>query len=149
SGNESSKLAPSGGDRPGLTEGGWQNLGLYLLNQGGAANLDAAEAAFNQSLRLRANYATPRFNLAVLHRMRGQDRLAIDGLFQALAAGQPSPQREVLDWALYYNLRRKPAREREVLERGAKSYPESEEIQRALSLSFLNAKECRDADGAL
>jgi len=149
SGSEPGKLAPSGGDRPGLTEGGWQNLGLYFLNLGGAANLASAEAAFNESLRLRANFATPRFNLALLHRIRGQDQLAIDGLFQALAAGQPSPEREVLDWALYYNLRGKQAAEREVLERGAKLYLTSEDVQRAAALLYFREKACRRGDAAL
>jgi predicted AlkP superfamily phosphohydrolase/phosphomutase/tetratricopeptide (TPR) repeat protein len=149
SGSEPGKLAPSGGDRPGLTELGWQNLGLYFLNLGGASNLASAEAAFNESLRLRANSATPRFNLALLHRIRGQDRLAIDGLFQAIAAGQPSPEREVLDWALFYNLKGKSAEEREILERGAAKYPASEDIQRAAALMYYRTKDCRRGDAVL
>jgi Flp pilus assembly protein TadD len=149
SGGESGKLAPSGGDQPGLTEAAWNNLGLYLSTLGGAANLAAAEAAYKKALELWPKYTSPQFNLAVLHRIRGQEQQAIDGLFQALAAGQASPERAVLDWALYYNVKRKAAEEREVLVRGAKQYPESEEIQRALGLLFFNGKDCRRGDATL
>ena len=36
SGSEPGKLAPTGGDRPGMTEGAWNNLGLYLCATSGA-----------------------------------------------------------------------------------------------------------------
>lgn len=149
SGSESSKLAPSGGDRPGLTELAWNNLGLYLSTLSGAANLAAAEAAYKKALALWPGFISPQVNLAVLHRIRGQERQAIDGLFQALAAGLASPERAVLDWALYYDLKGKAAQEREVLERGAKLYPNSEPIHRALALLFYKGKDCRRGDATL
>ena len=43
----------------------------------------------------------------------------------------------------------KRAEERELLERGAREYPASEEVQRALALFDFNAKDCRGADAAL
>jgi tetratricopeptide (TPR) repeat protein len=149
SGAESAKLAPSGGDRPGLTEGGWNNLGLYLSNLGGAANLAAAVAAFKKSLELWPGFVSPKLNLAVAHRIRGEERQAIDGLFQALAAGQASPERAVLDWALYYDVKGKGVEEREVLERGAELYPDYEPIHRALALLFFKGKDCRRGDATL
>jgi predicted AlkP superfamily phosphohydrolase/phosphomutase/Flp pilus assembly protein TadD len=149
SGAEAGKLAASGGDRPGLTEGAWNNLGLYLSSLGGAANLAAAETAYRKALELWPAYTSPRFNLAVLERIRGHDRSAIDGLFEALAAGHKSPERSLLEWALYYNLKGKAAEEREVLERGARAYPDSEDVQRALALSAFQSRDCRRADAAL
>ena len=52
--------------RPGMTEGGWNNLGLYLREN--TKDLAAAEAAFEKSLALRPDYHSPQFNLAVLYR---------------------------------------------------------------------------------
>ena len=149
SGGEPGKLAASGGDRPGLTEAGWNNLGLYLSAVGGAANLAAAEAAYEKALEVSPGYALGQYNLAALHRIRGDDKAAIDGLFAAFKAGQSNPERAVLDWALYYNVKGKRAEERELLERGAREYPASEEVQRALALFDFNAKDCRGADAAL
>jgi tetratricopeptide (TPR) repeat protein len=149
SGREPDKLAPSGGDRPGLTEGGWNNLGLYLSNLGGAANLAAAVAAFKKSLELWPGFVSPKLNLAVAHRIRGEERQAIDGLFQAIAAGQASPERAVLDWALYYDVKGKGVEEREVLERGAQLYPDYETIHRALALLYFKGKDCRRGDATL
>jgi Type I phosphodiesterase / nucleotide pyrophosphatase/Tetratricopeptide repeat len=149
SGGESPRLAPTGGDRPGLTEVGWNNLGLYLSSLGGEANLAAAEAAFDKALKLWPGFVYPRFNLALLHRNRGDDQRAIDSLFQSLAAGQTSPVEVILDWALYYDAKRKEAREREVLERGARQYPDSEPIVRALGLLYFKEKDCPRADASL
>jgi hypothetical protein len=149
SGGESSRLAPSGGDRPGLTEAGWNNLGLYLSNLGGAANLAAAVAAFRKSLELRPGYVSSRLNLALAHRIRGEEREAIDGLFQAIAAGQASPERTVLDWALYYEVKGKGVESREVLERGAQLYVDDEPIHRALALRYFKGKDCRRGEATL
>jgi Flp pilus assembly protein TadD len=149
SGAGSGNLAPPGGDRPGLTEAAWNNLGLYLSSRGGAANLAAAVAAFQKSLELRPGFASPKLSLAETHRARGEDRDAIDLLFQAVAAGQASPERVVLDWAMDYDLKGKETEARRILERGAHLYPDDEPIHRAQALLFFKGKECRRADEAL
>ncbi|HEY1433941.1 MAG TPA: alkaline phosphatase family protein, partial [Thermoanaerobaculia bacterium] len=59
SGSEPARLAPTGGDRPGLTEGGWNNLGLYFREN--THDLAAAESAFQKALALRPEYASPQF----------------------------------------------------------------------------------------
>lgn len=148
-GGGSARLVPSGSDRPSLTEAGWNNLGLYLTSLGGRDNLAAAEAAFNKALTLWPGFVFPRFNLAMLYRIRGDDQRAIASLFQALAAGQPSPALAVLDWAVYYNAKGSQALEHEVLERGARLYPDSEPIHRAFGLLFFKEKDCRRADATL
>jgi predicted AlkP superfamily phosphohydrolase/phosphomutase/Flp pilus assembly protein TadD len=149
SGAGSEKLAPPGGDRPGLTESGWNNLGLYLSNLGGEANMAAAVAAFQKALELRPGYASPKLNLAEARRARGEQRQAIDLLFEAIAAGQGGPQRVVLDWAMNYDVKGKESEARTVLERGARLYPDDEPIHRALALLFFKGKDCRRADATL
>jgi len=149
SGGGSERLAPSGGDRPGLTEAGWNNLGLYLSTKGGAANLDEAVLAFKKSLELWPGFVSPKLNLALTYRIRGEDREAIDGLFRAIAAGQKSPERTVLDWALYYEVNHKGPEVREVLERGAQLYPQYEAIHRALAMAYFKGKDCQRGDASL
>ena len=149
SGSEPGKLAAPGGERPGLTEGAWNNLGLFLFARGGAANLAAAASAFRKAIELRADYASPKLNLAILDRGAGQDGRAIDGLFAAVAAGQTNPEQTVLDWALVYEVKGKAREEREVLERGAERFSDSEPIHRALGLAYFKQKDCRRADATL
>ena len=149
SGGEPGRLAPSGGDRPGLTEAAWNNLGLYHYAVGGAAHQAAAEEAYRKALALRPDYVTAKINLAVLDRDRGRDSAAIDGLFEALASGPGDSERSVLDWARNYGDKRKPKQALEVLERGGRALPESERIQRALALERYKAGECALADSTL
>ncbi len=143
SGSEPAKLAPSGGERPGLTEGGWNNLGVYLRENG--KDLGSAEKAFRKALELRPGYASPQFNLAVLCRTRGQDREALDWLFQSLAAGHADPEGTVLQWFGEYKDRRKEGPAREVLERGARAYPANEVIGRELGILRFQGKDCPGA----
>ncbi|HMA19062.1 MAG TPA: alkaline phosphatase family protein, partial [Thermoanaerobaculia bacterium] len=70
-GGDSQAVAPAGGDRPGMTEGAYNNLGVYLRETVG--DLKAAEAALQKALELRPGYGSPIFNLAVLYRMKGDD----------------------------------------------------------------------------
>ncbi len=149
SGGGSEALAPPGGDRPGVTESGWNNLGLYLSNRGDAADRDAAVAAFKKSLELRPGFVSAKLSLALTHRVRGEDREAIDGLFGALSAGQASPERTVLDWALYYDENHKAVEARDVLERGAQRYPDNEPVHRALAIHYFQEKDCRRGDATL
>jgi len=142
-GGEPEKLAPAGGDRPGLTEGGWNNLGLYLRET--RKDLPAAEAAFQKALSLRPVYASPQFNLAVLYRERKQDARAIDWLFKSLAAGHADPAGTIRRWSAEYEEDGKPAQSREVLERGVKAYPADEGVARELGIARFRAKDCPGA----
>jgi tetratricopeptide (TPR) repeat protein len=148
SGGEPGKLAPSGGDRPGMTEGAWNNLGLYL-SRNGKPNAAAAEDAYRKALALRPDYASPQFNLAVLYRERGDERAALDWLFRSFAAGHADPQGTILLWASEYAQKSRPLAEREVLERGARQYPDSEPIARQLAVARFRGKDCAGADAAL
>jgi tetratricopeptide (TPR) repeat protein len=142
SGSEPTKLEPTGGERPGLTEGGWNNLGIYLRETG---NYAPAEAAFQKALQLRPVYASPQFNLAVLYRATGQDRKAIDWLFKSLVAGHAEPEVTILRWFGEYDDAKKPAMAREVLERGTRAYPADERIGRELGLMRFKARDCPGA----
>ncbi|HEY1435392.1 MAG TPA: hypothetical protein VGG65_08455, partial [Thermoanaerobaculia bacterium] len=149
SGSDPGRLAPSGGDRPGLTEGAWNNLGLYLSGNAGKVDLAKAEAAFRKSIELRPDYATPMINLAAVYLLRGDDHQAIEWTFRSLAAGRPNPDEVVLDWASRYQARGKRREAREVLERGAREFPGSEVVNRALALDDYSAKRCPSADQVL
>jgi predicted AlkP superfamily phosphohydrolase/phosphomutase len=142
SGSEPTKLAPTGGARPGLTDGGWNNLGVFERE---ARNFPAAEAAFRKALELRPGYASPLYNMAVLYRTRGQDGPAVDWLFRSLAAGHADPEGTVLRWFGEYDEKSKKAQARDVLERGARAYPADERIGRELGLVRFQAKDCEGA----
>ena len=149
SGGESARLAPAGGERPGETEGAWNNLGLYLFNQGGKANLEAAAAAYRRALAVSPGFASAKFNLAVLERSRGNEREAIDWLFRALDGAPAGADAVVVQWARVYAGRGRKAEERAVLERGAEALPDSEPVHRALGVLRFEARDCRGADAAL
>ncbi len=140
SGSEPAKLAPSGGERPGLTEGGWNNLGVYTRET--TKDYRAAEEAFRKALELRPGYPSPQFNMAILEKARGRDTAAIDWLFRSLVAGHADPEGTILRWFGEYDDAGKPARAREVLERGTQAYPADERIARELGLIRFQAKDC-------
>jgi len=146
-GGEPEKLTPAGGDRPGLTEGGWNNLGLYLRET--RKDLAGAESAFQKALALRPTYASPQFNLAILYREKKEDARAIDWLFKSLAAGHADPEGTIQHWAAEYGQDGKAAQAREVLERGAKAYPASEGVARDLGIARFRAKDCPGAIQAI
>jgi tetratricopeptide (TPR) repeat protein len=146
SGGEPEKLAPTGGSRPGLTEGGWNNLGVFYREKG--TDLPAAEAAFQKALSLRPAYASPQFNLAVLYRMRGEDRKAVEWLFRSLEAGHADPEGTTLRWFAEYEEGGKVGPAKEVLERGTARYPSNEAMGRELGLLRL-AKDCEGAAKAV
>ena len=148
SGSEPARLSPSGGDRPGLTESAWNNLGLFYASQGRKDDA-LAEAAYRKAIELDPRYPTPMYNLAVLERRRGQDSQATEWLFRALEAGAPDPDGIVLDWSLQYVQQKRPGEARLVLETGARTFPESEAIQRALALDFYSHRDCGRADRQL
>ena len=72
--SETRPLAASGGDRPGPTEGAWNNLGVYLRDT--RHDFAAAQTAFEKSLALRPDYYSALFNRAVLERERGNTKTA-------------------------------------------------------------------------
>jgi predicted AlkP superfamily phosphohydrolase/phosphomutase/Tfp pilus assembly protein PilF len=143
SGSEPAKLAPIGGDRPGLTEVGWNNLGVYLRDN--TKDLAGAETALQKSIELAPAYATPQFNLALLYRMRGDGPKAIDWLFRSFQAGHAHPEGTILYWYVEYLDRGKTALARQLLERGAQAYPGSEEIAREIGLVRYKSKDCQAA----
>ncbi|HEY1252807.1 MAG TPA: alkaline phosphatase family protein [Thermoanaerobaculia bacterium] len=147
SGGEPEKLTPSGGaaatDRPGVTEGGWNNLGVYLREN--TKDMKGAEAAFEKALALRPDYPSPQFNLAVLYRQRGDDRKAVDWLFRSIAAGHADPEGTIVRWATEYRQKGQKGAALEVLERGRKAYPANELVARELGLLRFQAKDCEGA----
>ncbi|HEY1252808.1 MAG TPA: alkaline phosphatase family protein [Thermoanaerobaculia bacterium] len=143
SGGEPARLAPPGGDRPGPTDKSWHNLGLYLRDT--RKDLRAAEAAFQKALEMQPNSAADRIALAGVYRDRGDDRRAIDWMFQSLEAGHADPEGTILRWYAAYDTEGKHAPAREVLERGGKSYPASEAIAREIGLQRYRARDCRGA----
>jgi tetratricopeptide (TPR) repeat protein len=108
-----------------------------------------AEEAYRKALTLRPDYASPQFNLAVLYRERGDESAALEWLFRSFAAGHADPQGTILLWASDYAQKSQPRPEREVLERGARQYPDSEPIFRQLAVARFRAKDCAGADAAL
>ena len=143
-GGESRPVAPAGGDRPGMTEGGWNNLGVYLREE--AHDLPAAEAALQKALELRPDYASPIFNLAILYRMKAEDPKAQEWLFRSLDAGHAEPERTIADWVGVYENQEKLPAARALLERAVQRYPENEPFARELAL--LKFKRWRDCAGA-
>ncbi|HKD19343.1 MAG TPA: alkaline phosphatase family protein, partial [Thermoanaerobaculia bacterium] len=135
SGSSSASVAvPAGGNTPGMTEGAWDNLGLYLFLQGGDTDLALAEQAYKKSLAASPGFASPKFHLALLYRSRKQDRPAASWLFQALEGAPPKGEEVVFDWARFYEAQGRKVPEQEILERGVKLYPESERLSRALGV---------------
>src|SRR5262249_21602865 len=138
SGSEAKPLAPPGGERPGMTEGAWNNLGLYERDT--LKKTEAAQAAFEQSLKLSPNYHSPMFNLAILFRDRGQDAPARDWLFRSFAAGHAVPERTLQGWVNWYDDNR-PAGAIPLLEESVQRYPNDELLGRALALHRFKRKD--------
>jgi predicted AlkP superfamily phosphohydrolase/phosphomutase/Flp pilus assembly protein TadD len=147
SGSEARPLAASGGDAPGMTEGAWNNLGLFERES--RKDPAAARRAFEKSLALRPDYHSPMFNLAVLYRQQKQFPKAEDWLFRSLAAGHADPEGTIENWSAVYQADREAGAERRLLERAFRQYPGSERIARELGLSRFRARDCPGADAVL
>ncbi|HEY7368571.1 MAG TPA: tetratricopeptide repeat protein, partial [Thermoanaerobaculia bacterium] len=147
SGAEAPALAPSGGDRPDMTEGAWNNLGLYLREE--KRDLAAAEKAFQQALALRPNYHSPMFNLAILYRTRGDDAQAREWLFRSLDAGHAEPERTIALWYEQYRDGKKEPAARALMERAVQRFPSNEAFARELALSRFRGRDCAGALEAL
>jgi tetratricopeptide (TPR) repeat protein len=147
SGSEARPLAAPGGDRPGMTEGAWNNLGVYYRET--AKDFVRAREAFEKSLSLSPGYYSPMFNLAVLARSRGDLRSAEDWLMRSVAALGTDPAPAIGAWAREYEKNGKAAAARSLLERAAKTYPESESVARELAMLRFRSKDCPGAIAAL
>jgi len=145
--SETRPLAPPGGDQPGMTEGAWNNLGVYLRDT--RKEPASARAAFEKSLALRPDYYSALFNIAVLERNQGRTRSAEDWFFRALAAVEADPAPAVLGWSHEYQRGGKVAAARSLVERAAVLYPKNEDIARDLALLLFRGQDCRRAVSTL
>jgi predicted AlkP superfamily phosphohydrolase/phosphomutase len=145
--SEAKPLAPTGGDRPGLTESAWNNLGVYFRDT--KRDFPAAKQAFEKSLALAPGYYSPMFNLAVLARARGDTQTAEDWLMRALAVLHSDPETAVVSWSHEYQKDGKSAAARSLLERAARAYPGDESIARDLALLRYRSHDCAGAVAAL
>ncbi len=143
SGSEAKPLAPTGGDRPGMTEGAWNNLGLYERET--AADLRAAREAFEKSLALRPTYHSPMFNLAILYRTQKDGARARDWLFRSIAAGHADPPGTVLGWVNWYEDKGQSSEAMALLERAAREMPGDEAVARTLGIYRFKRKDCPGA----
>lgn len=135
--------AGRGSNRPGMTEGAWNNLGLYERET--RHDLPEAEKDFRKALEIRPGYHSPLFNLAILFREEKKDAEARDYLFRALAAGHADPSGTILSWAGEYRAARNAAGEIELLRRGRGAYPDDEPIARALADALFQQHDCAGA----
>ena len=140
-------LAPSGGDRPGMTEGAWNNLGVYLRDTRHA--FPAAQTAFEESLALRPDYYSALFNMAVLERARGNTKAAEKWLFRSITALGEDPAPAVLGWARETEKNGNPRAARSVLETARHTYPSNEEISRAFAMRLFRDRNCREGVAVL
>ena len=147
SGAEPQSLAAPGGDRPGMTEGAWNNLGVYLRDT--RKDPAGAREAFERSLALRPRYYSPLFNLAILERSRGNARAAEEWLLRSLAVLKGDPAPAVVGWGREYQRRGRTPAARSLLVRAAGLYPASEEIARELAHLLFRSKDCPGALAAL
>jgi predicted AlkP superfamily phosphohydrolase/phosphomutase/thioredoxin-like negative regulator of GroEL len=146
SGSEVKAVAPTGGDRPGMTEGAWNNLGLYYRET--VHNAAAAKEAFEKSLELSPEYHSPMFNLAILYRSQGDDERARQWLFRSFAAGHAEPERTLATWIEWYDDNR-PQKALPLLEQAVASFPENEAFTRALAIARFKRRDCSGAYAAL
>ena len=140
-------LAPAGGDRPGMTEGAWNNLGVYLRDT--RRDLPAARSAFEKSLGLAPDYYSALFNMAVLERLRGDTKSAISWFFRSVVAAGGDPAPAVLGWARDFEKAGDSRGARALLEKALHSYPANEEIARATALARYRGKDCQAGIDAL
>jgi Flp pilus assembly protein TadD len=130
-----------------MTEGAWNNLGLYLREE--KKDLASAEKAFRQALALRPSYHSPMFNLAILERGRGNHEAARDWLFRSLDAGHAEPERTVATWYEFYREANNERTARALMERAVARFPANEAFSRELALSRFRGRDCAGALEAL
>ena len=97
SGSEPEKLAPSGGERPGLTEGGLEQP--RRLPAGELEGPRRGRSGVPEGTRAAAGVCVaPVQPGGALSEPRRQDSEALDWLFRSLAGGHADPQGTVLQW---------------------------------------------------
>jgi Flp pilus assembly protein TadD len=106
---------------------------------------EAAGRAFETSLRLRPDYYSPMYNLAVLERSQGRVREAREWLFRSLTAVGGDPAPALVSWAHEEERGGRSAEARAVLERGTRAFPASEPIAREYALALFRAHDCSRA----
>jgi len=141
--SETQPLAPAGGDRPGLTEGAWNNLGVYERET--RKNFAAAKQNFEKSLALRPDYYAAMFNLAVLYRSQGDTKKAKEWLLRSLVALKADPAPAVTAWAREYEKQGKTPAARSLLEQAIARYPDNETLAREAASLLYRGKDCRGA----
>jgi predicted AlkP superfamily phosphohydrolase/phosphomutase/Flp pilus assembly protein TadD len=147
SASDTRPLAPSGGDRPGMTEGAWNNLGVYLRDT--RSDLAGAQAAFQKALALRSDYYSALFNMAVLARARGDEKAAQGWLFRSITSAGGDPAPAVLEWARDSEKRGDARAAQTVLEKARRAYPTNEDIARALAMRLFRDRDCAQGLTAL
>jgi predicted AlkP superfamily phosphohydrolase/phosphomutase/tetratricopeptide (TPR) repeat protein len=147
SGSEARPLAPTGGERPGMTEGAWNNLGLYERETLG--DLRSAREAFEKALALRPGYHSPMFNLAILYRTQKDYSRARDWLFRSFAAGHADPEGTLLGWVNWYEEQGRASEVQPLLERAAREWPQDEVVARTLGFYRFKRKDCSGALAAV
>jgi tetratricopeptide (TPR) repeat protein len=147
SGSEARPLAPTGGNLPGMTEGAWNNLGLYERDSLG--DWKAAREAFEKALALRPDYHSPMFNLAILYREQRDSARARDWLFRSFAAGHADPEGTLLGWINWYEDHGQSAEIVPFLETAVARSPENEVLARTLGLYRFRRKDCAGALSAV
>jgi len=147
SGADSRAVAPEPGDLPGRTEGAWNNLGLYFRET--ARDPRRAREAFERALEIRRDYASPMFNLAVLHRRQGDAAGAAEWLFRAVTAGYPDPEGTLLRWAIDDLHAGRIGSAEAILRRAVGIHPASERLAQQLAFIRFQEKDCSGAAGAL
>src|SRR5262249_36414844 len=146
SGSESRSLPAASGPFPGRTEGAWNNLGLI---QREAGRFDDAERSFREAMKLKPDYASPMFNMAVLNRMRGRWGEAVDWLFRSCAAGHAEPEQTLVQWSDLAIQAKQTKVAFQILTEGVARYPTSETLALALARLRFEAKDCAGAGAAL
>src|SRR5262249_7664212 len=141
--SETKPIAPTRGDRPGLTEGAWNNLGVYERET--RKNFAAARRAFEKSLSLRPDYAAAMFNMAVLWRAQGARKKAQAGLLRAPGALQTDRAPAVTAWAREYEKQGNRAASNALLESALTRYPDNEALVRESASFRYRGNDCRGA----
>jgi hypothetical protein len=145
--SETKPSAPTGGDRPAMTEGAWNNLGVFYRDS--AKDPARAREAFEKALALSPGYYSPMFNLAVLSRGRGDTKSAEDWLLKAMAALGSDPAPAIGAWSREYENGGKTAAAVSLLDRAAKAFPQSEGVARERAMLRYRMKDCRSAIASL
>ena len=144
SGSEPAKLAPIGGDRPGLTEVGWNNLGVYLRDN--TKDLAGAEAALQKSVEL-----APAYRDAAVQPRPALSACAATGRRRSTGSSDPSrratpiPKAPSCTGTSSTSIAARPRLPGNCSSAAPGRIPASEEIARELGLVHYKSKDCPGA----